>query len=259
MLYLAHKTRPCRIATNSKQRMFMKKIIVLITISMSISTGCSIFNYKPNITDTQKSNAERISYLNSLPCCISPENMVKEPLTSNTTNFTMEENKFASNFNNFKSHYKLFSLSELPNKSYYQLITYTQEADNTPTLLFLPEIYLLDSDFQILGKSNFNKIEYERWSIRGSTNFKYYFRIDKNTLPNQDYVLIISSPVPYGEKASYSRSYNSSYTNMIGSQAYTITEPKTDSINFQTSPSGVITIESLGFMGKPLSDSAYIF
>jgi len=238
----------------------MNYILPILLLLITLTTGCSsIYNYRPNLSNSYKTLDNRVVALNSLPCCVSPENMISEPLSTETFHLTMEENKSATEFNNFKSHYRLFDLSQLPDMSYFQLITYTQESENSPFLLFVPKVYFLDSEFKTLRESSYKHLYFERWSIRNNNNFKHKIKIDKQTMPNQRYMLIVSSPIPYGEYINFSRSYNSSYTNVIGGQVYTVNEPRTQSIRFKSAPSGVITIENLNSWSKPLNDAAYRF
>ncbi|WP_339741032.1 hypothetical protein [uncultured Sunxiuqinia sp.] len=233
--------------------------ISLILITTLLSTGCSTYNYRPEIEGAIKTQNERLAHLNTLDCCVTPEMMSKEMLREETIHFTMLENSHTTDFNDFKSHYKLFDISKLSGTTYYKLVTYTQEKNTSPIQLFLPKIYILDENYKILRESDPNHLSFVRWSIRGNNHFELFIKIDKQSSPNQKYILITASQVPYGEHIDYSRTYNSFYTNIIGNQAYTVSEPKNDSLSFITSPSGVLTIENLGVMDRPLNDSAYRF
>ena len=212
----------------------------------------------PSLQGSDKSYASRTATYKNTSCCITLKNMKSQEIGSSHI-FSMEENNQKIVMGDIKSNYKLFKLKDSSEPIYYKLRTYNLKAKNSnpPLYSYIPTVKILDKDFNILRSSDPSRLGKTKWSIKDDAHFWLFIKVNKSKNPKEHYLLIHTTENNLGNNFQLlGNNYNQIQTYVAGGQVVTYNEEKrTDDVSVAISPSGVLVLEELGFMSKPLHES----
>lgn len=231
---------------------FGKLAIFIIVVS---SYGCTNM---PSLEGSDKTYASRNSAYQNTHCCITLKSMKSKDIGSSHV-FSMEENNQKIVMGDTKSNYMSFRLKDSSDPIYYKLRTYNlkTEGSSPPLHSYIPTVKILDKNFNTLRSSDPSRLGKTKWSIKDDAHFWLFIKVDKSLNPNERYLLIHTDENSLGKNFQLlGNSYNQIQTYVAGGQVVTYNETKrTDDVNVTVSPSGVLVLEELGFMSKPLHES----